>query len=161
MTIKVGDPLPEATFTVMTPDGPKTRTTAEIFKGRKIVLFAVPGAFTPTCSMNYLPGFLAKEAEFKAKGIDEIVVVSVNDVFVMDAWAKQSGAAGKITFLADGIAAFTKAVDLPLDMTERGLGLRSQRYSMLVDDGVVKKLNVEDLVGKADISGADALLGQI
>ncbi len=161
MSIKVGDPLPDATFTVMTPEGPKTRTTAEIFKGRKIVLFAVPGAFTPTCSMNYLPGFLAKEAEFKAKGIDEIAVVSVNDAFVMDAWAKQSGAAGKILFLADGSAAFAKAIDLTLDLTERGLGLRSQRFSMLVDDGIVKKLNVEDSVGKAEISGADALLGQI
>lgn len=161
MSIKVGDPLPDATFVVMTPDGPKPRTTAEIFKGRKVVLFAVPGAFTPTCSMNHLPGFLAKEADFKAKGIDEIVVVSVNDVFVMDAWAKQSGAAGKITFLADGVASFANAVGLPLDLTERGLGVRSQRYSMLVDDGIVKKLNVEEAVGKAEISGADALLGQI
>jgi glutaredoxin/glutathione-dependent peroxiredoxin len=161
MSIKVGDPLPDATFTVMTPDGPQARTTAEIFKGRKVALFAVPGAFTPTCSMNHLPGFLAKEAEFKAKGIDEIVVVSVNDVFVMDAWAKQSGAAGKITFLADGVASFAKAIGLTLDLTERGLGVRSQRYSMLVDDGIVKSLNVEEAVGKADISGADALLAQI
>ncbi|MHB8886241.1 MAG: redoxin family protein [Methylovirgula sp.] len=161
MSIKVGDSLPDAVFTVMAPDGPKTSTTAEIFKGRKIVLFGVPGAFTPTCSMNHLPGFQAKEAEFKAKGVDEIVVVSVNDVFVMDAWAKQSSAAGKILFLADGIAAFTKAIDLTLDLTERGLGIRSQRYSMFVDDGIVKVLNVEDSVGKADISGADALLAQI
>jgi peroxiredoxin len=161
MSIKVGDSLPDATFTVMTADGPKAVTTAEIFKGRKVVLFAVPGAFTPTCSMNHLPGFLAKVAEFKAKGIDEIAVVSVNDVFVMDAWAKQSGGAGQITFLADGSGVFTKAIDLPLDLSERGLGVRSQRYSMLVDDGIVKKLNVEESVGKAETSGADALLGQI
>jgi len=161
MSIKVGDPLPDATFTVMTPDGPQARTTAEIFKGKKIALFAVPGAFTPTCSMNHLPGFLAKEAEFKAKGVDEIVVVAVNDVFVMDAWAKHSGAAGKILFLADGSALFTNAIGLPLDLTERGLGLRSQRYSMLVEDGIVKKLNVEDQIGKAEISGADTLLAQL
>ena len=161
MSIKVGDSLPDAIFTVMTPEGPKASTTAEIFKGRKIILFGLPGAFTPTCSMSHLPGFLAKEAEFKAKGIDEIAVVSVNDVFVMDAWAKQTGAAGKILFLADGIAAFTKAIGLSLDLTDRGLGLRSERYSMFVDDGIVKKLNVEDSLGKAETSGADALLGQI
>ncbi|MGO9132829.1 MAG: peroxiredoxin [Methylovirgula sp.] len=161
MSIKVGDSLPDVTFTVMTPDGPKPRTTAEIFKGKKIALFAVPGAFTPTCSMNHLPGFLAKEAEFKAKGVDEIVVVSVNDAFVMDAWAKHSGAEGKITFLADGAAAFAKAIGLTLDLTERGLGLRSQRYSMIVENGVVKTLNVEEAVGKAEISGADALLTQV
>ncbi len=161
MSIKVGDPLPDATFTVMTPEGPQARTTADIFEGRKVVLFGVPGAFTPTCSMNHLPGFVAQEAAFKAKGTDEIVVVAVNDVFVMDAWAKQSGAVGKILFLADGSAAFTKAIGLTLDLTERGLGLRSQRYSMLVDDGIVQRLNVEDSIGKAETSGADALLGQI
>ncbi|HEY5226763.1 MAG TPA: redoxin family protein [Methylovirgula sp.] len=161
MSIKVGDSLPDATFTVMTPDGPKTRTSAEIFTDRKIVLFGVPGAFTPTCSMNHLPGFLDKAEEFKARNVDEIVVVAVNDVFVMDAWAKQSGAGGKITFLADGIAAFAKAIGLTTDLTDRGLGVRSQRYSMLVDDGIVKQLNVEEAVGKADISSADTLLGQI
>ncbi len=161
MSIKVGDSLPDVIFTVMTPEGPKASTTAEIFKGRKVVLFGIPGAFTPTCSMNHLPGFLAKEAEFKAKGIDEIAVVSVNDVFVMDAWAKQSGGDGKILFLADGSAVFTKAIDLTLDLTERGLGLRSQRFSMFVDDGIVKILNVEESIGKAETSGADALLGQI
>lgn len=161
MSIKVGDPLPDVTFTIMTPDGPQPTTTAEVFKGRKVVLFAVPGAFTPTCSMNHLPGFLEKAAEFKARGIDEIVVVAVNDVFVMDAWSKYSGAAGKIKFLADGSGNFAKAIGLTLDLTDRGLGIRSQRYSMLVDDGVVKKLNVEESVGKAETSGADALLKQI
>jgi glutaredoxin/glutathione-dependent peroxiredoxin len=161
MSIKVGDPLPEVTFTVMTPDGPQARTTADIFKGRKVVLFGVPGAFTPTCSMNHLPGFLAKETEIKAKGVDEIVVTSVNDVFVMNAWAKSSGALGKITFLADGAAAFAKSIGLTYDLTERGLGLRSQRYSMVVDDGVVEKLNVEESAAKAETSGADALLKQL
>ncbi|TAL78389.1 MAG: peroxiredoxin [Beijerinckiaceae bacterium] len=161
MSIKVGDSLPDAVFTVMTPDGPRTRTTADIFKNRKIILFGVPGAFTPTCSMNHLPGFRDNEANFKAKGIDEIVVVSVNDVFVMNAWAKQSGAEGKITFLADGSAAFAKAIGLTADLSDHGLGVRSARYSMLVNDGIVEKLNVEPSVGKADVSGADALLGQI
>jgi glutaredoxin/glutathione-dependent peroxiredoxin len=161
MTIKVGDPLPDVTFTVMTPEGPQARTTADIFKGRTVVLFGVPGAFTPTCSMNHLPGFLSKEAEIKAKGIDEIAVTSVNDVFVMDAWAKQSGGVGKITFLADGIAAFAKATGLTFDLTERGLGLRSIRYSMLVEDGIVRKLNVEESPAKAEVSGAENLLKQI
>lgn len=161
MSIKVGDSLPDATFTVMTADGPKTRASDEIFSGRKVVLFGVPGAFTPTCSMNHLPGFLDRAAEFKARDVDEIVVVSVNDVFVMDAWAKQSGAGGKITFLADGVGTFAKAIGLTTDLTERGLGVRSQRYSMLVDDGVVKQLNIEEAVGKADISSADTLLGQM
>jgi peroxiredoxin len=111
--------------------------------------------------LNHLPGFVAHEGEIKAKGIDEIAVTSVNDVFVMDAWAKNSGAAGKITFLADGIAAFAKAAGLTFDLTDRGLGLRSQRYSMLVEDGIVRKLNIEDSPGKADISGAETLLKQI
>ncbi|GAC1554300.1 MAG: peroxiredoxin [Beijerinckiaceae bacterium] len=158
MTIKVGDKLPDATFTVMTPEGPKPRTTDQIFKGRRVVLFAVPGAFTPTCHRNHLPGFVAKADEIKAKGIDEIAVTGVNDVFVMDAWAKQTGGDGKITFLADGSGHFSKAIGLSLDMNERGLGTRSQRYSMLVEDGVVRKLNIEETPGKAELSGADALL---
>jgi peroxiredoxin len=161
MTIKAGDALPSAVFTFIGTDGPKSTTTDEVFKGRKVVLFGVPGAFTPTCSMNHLPGFLSHAEAFKAKGIDAIAVVSVNDAFVMNAWAKQTEADGKITFLADGNGTFTKALGLTLDMTERGLGLRSQRYSMLVEDGVVKQLNVEDSPGKADISGAEALLKQM
>ena len=158
MSIKVGDTIPDASFTIMTADGPKPKTTDEIFAGRKVVLFGVPGAFTPTCSMNHLPGFLDNAAEFKAKGIDEIAVVSVNDVFVMGAWSKATAGEGKITYLADGSAAFTKALGLTLDLGERGLGTRSQRYAMLVDDKVVKTLNVEDSPGKADVSGAEALL---
>ncbi|MEA2760398.1 MAG: glutaredoxin/glutathione-dependent peroxiredoxin [Methylobacteriaceae bacterium] len=158
MTIKVGDRLPDATFTAMTSDGPQTRTTDDFFKGRRVVLIGVPGAFTPTCHRNHLPGFVSKADEILGKGIDEIAVTGVNDVFVMDAWAKQSGAEGKVTFLADGSANFVKAIGLSLDMSQRGLGTRSQRYSMLVDDGVVRKLHVEEAPGKAEVSGADALL---
>ena len=158
MAIKVGDRLPSATFMTMTADGPKPQTTDEIFKGKKVVLFAVPGAFTPTCHKNHLPGFLNNADTIKGKGIDTIAVTGVNDVFVMDAWKKNTDAEGKIEFLADGSAAFAKAIGLSVDLGERGLGMRSQRYAMVVDDGVVKTLNVEDSPGKADISGADNLL---
>ncbi len=161
MTIKPGDSVPTATFTVMGPEGPKLRTTDEIFKGRKVVLFGVPGAFTPTCTATHLPGFRDAAEAFKAKGIDEIAVTSVNDVFVMDAWAKQAGAEGKISFLADGNADFARALGLTLDLTERGLGIRSQRYSMLVDNGVVRRLNVEAAPVQAEASSAATLLAQI
>jgi peroxiredoxin len=158
MAIKVGDRLPNATFTVMTADGPKPKTTDEIFKGKKVVLFAVPGAFTPTCHKNHMPGFVQNFDKIKGKGIDAIVVTAVNDVFVMDAWKKASGADGKIEALADGSADFAKAIGLSVDLGPRGLGTRSQRYAMIVEDGVVKTLNVEDTPGKADISGAENLL---
>ena len=158
MAIKVGDRLPSATFMTMTADGPKPQTTDEIFKGKKVVLFAVPGAFTPTCHKNHLPGFVQQAEKIKGKGIDTIAVTGVNDVFVMDAWKEKTGAAGKIDFLADGSAAFAKAIGLSVDLGERGLGTRSQRYAMVIDDGVVKTLNVEDAPGKADVSGADNLL---
>jgi len=161
MTIKVGDKLPETTFRVMTADGPAPKTTDEVFKGRKVVLFAVPGAFTPTCSNNHLPGFLAKLDEIKAKGIDHVAVTAVNDVFVMNAWAKASGGEGKIEFLADGSADLAKAIGLELDATGGGLGVRSKRYAMIVNDGTVEWLAVEDAPGKADATGADAVLGQI
>ncbi|TCT08014.1 peroxiredoxin [Aquabacter spiritensis] len=161
MSISVGDTLPSATFRVSTADGPVPKTTDDVFKGRRVVLFAVPGAFTPTCHKNHLPGYVARADEFKAKGIDTIAVVSVNDPFVMSAWEKASGAEGKILFLADGVAEFSKALDLTFDGSAAGLGLRSKRYSMLVEDGVVKILNVEDVPSKADISSAQALLGQI
>ncbi len=157
MAIKVGDRVPNGAFTVMTSDGPKPMTTDELFKGKKVVLFAVPGAFTPTCHKNHLPGFVKNLSAIKGKGIDTIAVTGVNDVFVMDAWKKSSGGDG-IEFLADGSAAWAKAVGITADLTERGLGVRSGRYSMLVDDGVVKSLNVEDTPGKADVSGADNLL---
>jgi len=161
MAIKVGDRIPEAKFRVMTADGPGWKSTDEVFKGKKVVLFAVPGAFTPTCHKNHLPGFLKNADSIKAKGVDAIAVTAVNDVFVMAEWRKASGAEGKIEFLADGNADFAKALGLILDGSAGGLGLRSQRYSMLVDDGVVKSLNVEDAPGKAEISGADALLKQL
>ena len=158
MAIKVGDRLPNATFTTMTAEGPKPKTTDDVFKGKKVVLFAVPGAFTPTCHKNHLPGFVKNASAIKGKGIDTIAVTGVNDVFVMNAWKKASGAEGKIEFLADGSANFAKALGLSIDLGERGLGTRSQRYCMVVDDGVVKSLNVEDAPGKADISGAENLL---
>jgi glutaredoxin/glutathione-dependent peroxiredoxin len=157
MAIKVGDRVPNGTFTVMTADGPKAKTTDELFKGKKVVLFAVPGAFTPTCHKNHLPGFVKNAAAIKAKGIDTIAVTGVNDVFVMDAWKKASGS-DSIDFLADGSGNWAKALGMTLDLSERGLGVRSQRYAMIVDDGVVKTLNIEDAPGKADISGADNLL---
>lgn len=157
MAIKVGDHIPNATFMTMTADGPKPKTTDDIFKGKKVVLFAVPGAFTPTCHRNHLPGFVNNAAAITAKGIDTIAVTAVNDVFVMDAWKKASGA-DAIEFLADGSGNFAKAIGLTLDMSGRGLGLRSQRYAMVVDDGVVTALNVEDGPGKAEISGAANLL---
>jgi peroxiredoxin len=161
MPIKAGDKLPNATFRVMTADGPKPRTTDEIFKGKKVALFAVPGAFTPTSTNLHMPSFLNNAAAIKAKGIDTIAVTGVNDVFVMEAWKKSTGAEGKVDFLADGNAEFAKAVDMAFDGSGPGLGTRSKRYSMLVEDGVVKQLNVEDAPGKCDVSGGQALLEQI
>src|SRR5215212_12117276 len=157
MTIQVGDRLPQATFRVMTSDGPAPRTTDDVFKDRKVVLVAVPGAFTPTCHRNHLPGYVQKAQEIRAKGVDAIAVTSVNDVFVMDAWAKASGAED-IEFLADGNGDFAKALGLAMDGTGFGLGVRSKRYAMVVDDGVVQALNVEDTPSKADVSGAENLL---
>ena len=158
MPIKVGDRLPSATFMTPTDEGPAPNTSDELFKGKKVVLFAVPGAFTPTCHKNHLPGFLTNSDKIKQKGIDTIAVTGVNDVFVMDAWKQNTGAADKIEFLADGSAGFAKAIGLSIDLGERGLGTRSQRYAMVVDDGVVKALNVEDSPGKDEASGADNLL---
>ena len=161
MPIKVGDRLPEAKFRVMGRDGPVWKTTDEVFKGKKVVLFAVPGAFTPTCSNNHLPGFLKNADAIKAKGVVTIAVTGVNDVFVFDAWKKATGAGGKIEFLADGNGEFAKALDLALDGSAAGLGIRSKRYALLAEDGVVRKLNVEDTPGKAENSGADNLLSQM
>ncbi|NVO17871.1 MAG: peroxiredoxin [Rhodoplanes sp.] len=158
MPIQVGDRIPEAKFRVITAAGPAWTTTDEVFKGKTVVLFAVPGAFTPTCSNNHLPGFLEHADAIKAKGVDTIAVTSVNDAFVMNAWMKASGAEGKIEFLADGNGDFAKAVDMTLDISAGGLGLRSKRYAMLVEDGVVKKLTVEPEAGKAELTSAGALL---
>jgi peroxiredoxin len=161
MAIKIGDPLPQVNFTIMTGAGPEVRTTDQIFKGRKMVLFGVPGAFTPACDKSHLPGFLANVEEFRARGIDAVAVTGVNDVFVMDAWAKHAGADGKVIFLADGNGDFARAIGLSLDLAAHGLGLRSQRYAMIVDDGVVRKLNVEATPGKVETSSAEALLRQL
>jgi glutaredoxin/glutathione-dependent peroxiredoxin len=161
MSIKVGDRLPESTFTSPSADGPKPVTTKEYFGGRTVVLFAVPGAFTPTCHANHLPGYVQHGDAIKAKGVDAIAVTGVNDVFVMKAWAEASGAIGKIDFLADGSAAFAKVIGLDLDLAARGLGTRSQRYSMIVKDGVVTALSIEETPGTAAVSGAEAMLGML
>ena len=161
MTIKIGDRLPDATFKIMTDKGPAELTTADVFSGKKVALFAVPGAFTPTCHRNHLPGFLENFEIPQDKGVDTVAVVAVNDVFVMDAWGKATGADGKLLMLADGSADFTKATGLELDATAGGLGIRSKRFSMIVEDGVVKALNVEDTPGTADVSGAATLLKQL
>ncbi len=161
MTISVGDKLPDITFRKMTAEGPAPVPASEFFAGRKVVLFAVPGAFTPTCHRNHLPGFIQNADAIKAKGIDEIAVTSVNDPFVMEAWANISGGEGVVTFLADGNGDFAKAIGMELDASGNGLGLRSLRYSMVVDDGVVKVLNQEPQPGQADVSGASALLEQL
>ena len=157
MTIQVGDHLPQVTFRVSGPEGPQAKTTDDVFKGRRVVLVGVPGAFTPACHRNHLPGFVAKREEILARGVDAIAVTSVNDIFVLNAWQQQSGAEG-IEFLADGNAEFAKAIGLEMDGSGFGLGPRSQRYAMVVEDGVVRILNVEDTPSKAEVSGAEALL---
>ncbi|PTW62257.1 peroxiredoxin [Breoghania corrubedonensis] len=161
MAIQIGDRLPDATFKIMTPDGPGETTTSAVFGGKKVVLFAVPGAFTPTCHNNHLPGFLENLDVLKSKGVDTVAVTSVNDVFVMDAWAKATGGDGKIVFLADGSADFAKAIGLELDAAAGGLGIRSQRYSMIVEDGKVTALNVEGSPGQATVSGAAGIINQL
>jgi glutaredoxin/glutathione-dependent peroxiredoxin len=161
MTIKVGDHLPNAKFMHVTPDGPKPVETKDYFAGKKVVLFGLPGAFTPTCHKNHLPGFIVNEAKFKAKGVDKIAMTSVNDHYVLSAWSDATGAKGHVDFLADGGGAFAKAIGLDIDLSAGGLGLRSKRYSMLVDDSVVKILNVEENPGKVDFSGAEDLYSQM
>lgn len=160
MPIKVGDRLPNAKFRIMTTEGPVWKTTDEVFKGRKVALFAVPGAYTGTCHKLHMPSIVANIDAIKAKGVHAVAVTSVNDVFVMDAW-KKATAADKAEFLADGNGEFAKAIDLSYDGSGNGLGVRSRRYSMLVDDGVVKSLNIEQAPGKIDASGGDALLKQL
>ena len=158
--IKVGDKLPEATFNVPGPDGMKAMSTKEVFGGKRVALFAVPGAFTPTCSARHLPSFREKAAELQAKGVDRIACTSVNDHFVMNAWAKDQNTGDDIMMLADGSGAFAKAVGLDADFSKFGMGLRSQRYSMIVNDGVVEKLNVEE-GGEYKVSSAEHMLGQL
>ena len=159
MTIQIGDKLPEAKFRVMTAEGPQVKTTDDIFKGKKVALFAVPGAFTGVCSKQHLPSVVLNVDALKAKGISTIAVTGVNDISVLDAWKKASNA-DKIEFLADGNGEFAKALDLTLDLAGAGMGTRSKRYSMLIDDGVVTKLNIEE-PGKFEVSGGDTLLKQL
>jgi len=161
MPIKVGEKLPHATFRVMTAEGPKPRTVDDVFKGKKVALFGVPGAFTPTCSNLHMPSFLKNVDAFKGKGVDAIAVTGVNDVFVMEAWKKASGADGKVDFLADGNGEFAKGIDLAFDGSAAGLGTRVRRFSMLVDDGVVKSVHVEEAPGKCEVTSGDALLKDV
>ena len=160
MTIKVGDKIPSMKLMQGTAEGPKEVSTDELFGGKTVVLFGVPGAFTPTCSAKHLPGFKEKASEFKAKGVDAIACVSVNDVFVMGAWAKDQGIADEVQLLADGNGAFTKALGLEMDGSKFGMGLRSQRYSLIAKDGVVQQLNVEE-GGDFKVSSADYMLNQL
>ncbi len=160
MTIKVGDTLPEATFRLMKDGKPADLTVADLTKGKKVALFAVPGAFTPTCSARHLPGYKEKAAEMRAKGVDSIACVSVNDVFVMNAWGKDQQVGEDVLMLADGNGAFAKAVGLTMDGSGFGMGSRSQRYSMIVEDGVVKQLNVE-APGEFKVSAADYMMEQL
>ena len=159
MAIKVGDRLPEAKFRVMGPEGPAWKTTDEVFKGKKVALFGMPGAFTGPCHGKHMPTVVQNVAALKAKGADAVAVTAVNDPFVLDAWKKASGADG-VELLADGNGEFAKAIDLTFDGSHLGIGTRSQRYSMLVDDGVVKQLNVEK-PGAFEVSGGDVLLKQL
>jgi glutaredoxin/glutathione-dependent peroxiredoxin len=167
MAIKVGDRLPEGTLTEMIDTeragctiGPNNFSVSAETKGKRIVIFAVPGAFTPTCSAKHAPGYVQNYDALKGKGLDEIWCVAVNDAFVMGAWGKEQKAGGKVRMMADGSATFTKALGLDMDLTARGMGVRSQRYSMLVEDGVVKRLNVE-APGKFEVSSAEGMLAQL
>lgn len=160
MTIKVGDKIPSATLNIMTAEGPGPVATDEYFAGRKVALFSVPGAFTPTCSAKHLPGFVENADSILAKGVDEIACMSVNDVFVMDAWGKNAGVDGKVTMLADGNALFAKALGLEMDASGFGMGLRSKRFSMIVEDGVVTELNLEE-PGAFQVSSAEHMLAQL
>jgi len=160
MTISVGDRLPSATLTKATAEGPQPIDTDSYFAGRKVALFAVPGAFTPTCSARHLPGYVEKAGELRAKGVDEVAALSVNDAFVMGAWGQQGGAEGKVTMLADGNGDFVEALGLAADFSKFGMGKRSQRWSAIVDDGVVTALNVEE-PGAFRVSSAEYMLDQL
>jgi peroxiredoxin len=161
MTIKVGDKLPETTFMVMTSEGPAPKTTSEVFAGTKVALFAIPGAYTRTCQQQHVPGFVARVEELKGKGVDVIACTAVNDIFVLSQFAKDTGADGKIVMLADGNAEFAKKIGLDFDGSGFGLGVRSKRYAMLIEDGVVKVLNVEGTPPEHDKSSAATLCSMI
>jgi peroxiredoxin len=160
MTIKVGDNIPSMKLMMATPEGPKETSTEELFKGKRVVLFGVPGAFTPTCSVRHLPGFVENAEALKAKGADTIACVAVNDAFVMQAWARTQGVEGSVVMLADGSGAFTRALGLELDLTARGMGIRSQRFALIANDGKVTHLNVEQ-PGGFEVSKAEAVLAQL
>jgi glutaredoxin/glutathione-dependent peroxiredoxin len=160
MTIKVGDKMPSGTLTLATRDGPQKISADEYFKGKKVVLFSVPGAFTPTCDAKHLPGFVEKAGDLKGKGVDAIACLSVNDAFVMKAWGKAQNTEGKVDMLADGNAEYTKSLGLEMDATGFGMGTRGQRFSLVVDNGVVKQINVE-AKGEFKVSSAEHVLGQI
>ena len=160
MTIKVGDKIPSVKLKQMTPDGVKDVQTDDLFKGKKVVLFGLPGAFTPTCSAKHLPGFVQNAEALKKKGVDAIACVAVNDAFVMEAWGKSQNTDGKVMMLADGSAHFAKALGLGLDLMDKGLGMRSQRYAMVVKDGTVEKLFVE-APGKFEVSSAEHVLSEL
>lgn len=160
MSIQIGDKVPSARLTRMGAGGPESLTTEEIFEGRKVALFSVPGAFTPTCSAKHLPGFVGQADEIRGKGIDEIICLSVNDVFVMDAWGRSQEAAGKVSMIADGNGEFSKALGLELDATGFGMGMRGQRFSMVVDDGIVSQLHIEE-PGAFNVSSAEHMLAHL
>lgn len=160
MSLKTGDKIPDVTFTVMTADGPAPMTTADLFAGKRIALFAVPGAYTPTCSASHVPSFLKNKDALKAKGIDAIACTSVNDVFVMGAWGKDQGVGDDIVMLADGNGDFASAIDLKLDASGFGMGSRSQRYSLVANDGVVEQINVED-GGEFKVSSGQYMLDNL
>lgn len=161
MTIAVGDRLPEATFKVRSPEGLKDMTTGELTAGKKVVLFAVPGAFTPTCHAKHLPSYVENHEKLRARGVDTVACIAVNDAFVLDAWAKAGDAEGKVLMLADGNGTFTRAIGMDFDGSGFGLGTRSKRYSMLVEDGILKALNIEESPGVMDVSGADGILAAL
>ena len=161
MTIAKGDSLPDATFRAVGPDGIDSMSTKDVFGGKKVVLFAVPGAFTPTCHLKHLPGFIENAAKLREKGADEVICLAVNDPFVLDAWGETSGAKCKVRILSDGNAEFTKKIGMDFDGGGIGLGTRSKRYAMVVDDGVVQVLHTEESPGVAEVSTAEAILKEL
>src|SRR5579872_6373011 len=160
MTIKAGDRMPAGTFKRMTKEGPKDLSSEELFKGKRVVLFSVPGAFTPTCDAKHLPGFVQLADQIRAKGVDTIACMAVNDVFVMNAWGKASGVGDKVMMLADGNGDYARALGLELDAKGYGMGVRGQRFAIIVDNGVLKNVNVEE-PGQFKVSAADHILGQL
>ncbi len=160
MAISVGDRIPKTTLVKASPEGPEPLDTDEYFKGRTVALFSVPGAFTPTCSARHLPGYVDKADQLRAKGVDEVACTAVNDAFVLNAWSNEAGALGKVTMLSDGNGDFVKELGLEMDGSKFGMGRRGQRFSMLVDDGVVKQLNVEE-PGAFNVSSADYMLERL